>query len=134
MRPIPEGYAEEVVFTVIPGMEAAFEGRVVHPVLATWWLVHYAEWASRKVLLPHLEEGEEGAGIGVNLRHRGAAPLGSQVRVKARAVKVDGRTLVCAVEAYVGDRLIATGEVYQAVWPEAELRRALSQVAPEKVE
>ncbi|MDI3269987.1 MAG: hypothetical protein QJR00_04705, partial [Bacillota bacterium] len=85
-----EGFSQEVTFTVEPGMAAAFQGKVVHPVLATWWLVHYAEWASRLVLLPHLQEGEEGAGIGINLRHKGAAPLGSRVRVVARAEKVEG--------------------------------------------
>lgn len=123
--PILPGEEAVVEFDVRPGMEAAFEGRVIHPVLATWWLVHYMELAARRVLEPHLEPDEEGAGIGVNVRHLGPAPVGSHVVVRARATECDGRKLVCEVEASCEHGPVGRGTVYQAVWPRADLRERM---------
>lgn len=46
--------------TVTEDMIAAFGGEMVHPVLSTVTMVYYMEWVGRKVILPFLEEGEEG--------------------------------------------------------------------------
>lgn len=120
-NPVPIGTEAEVSFEVRPGMEAAFDGRVVHRVLATWWLVHHMEHAARLVLEPYLAPDEEGAGIGVSVRHRAPAPIGERVRVVARATEMDGTRLVCRVEARSSRGTVGEGEVYQAIWPRGRL-------------
>lgn len=118
-----------VTFTVTDDMVAAFGGRVIHRVLATWSLVHHMEWAARKLLEPHLEPGEEGAGAGVNVRHLAPAPVGSVVEVRARVARAGPGTLVADVEALAQGRRLAEGQVFQAVWPRGELRRRMENGA-----
>ncbi|MBX6349895.1 MAG: hypothetical protein IRZ11_00095 [Clostridia bacterium] len=125
-NPVPVGTEAEVRFEVRPGMEAAFDGRVVHRVLATWWLVHYMEYAARRVLEPYLAEDEEGAGVGINVRHLGPAPVGERVRVVARATQMEGQKLVCSVFAECSRGPVGEGVVYQAVWPKGALAERMA--------
>jgi fluoroacetyl-CoA thioesterase len=117
VRPILPGEERSVTFEVTAAMEASFGGRRIHPVLSTWALVHHLEWAARLVIEPALEEGEEGVGAGVDIRHLGPAPIGSSVTVTARAVGQKAASLVCEVEAFCGERAVAKGWVFQAVLP-----------------
>ena len=127
MRAFFGGEEAELEFTVEPGMEAAFGGETVHPVLSTWALVHHLEWVSRRLLLTHLEPSESGAGAGVNVRHLAPAPVGSAVRVRAVARPSRPGLLATDVAAVSGGRLVATGEVFQAIWPADELRRRMKE-------
>ncbi|MHB1980666.1 MAG: thioesterase family protein [Sulfobacillus sp.] len=127
MRPFAGGEGAEMEFTVEPGMEASFGGQVIHPVLSTWALVHHLEWVSRRLLVDHFEPGEEGAGAGVSIRHLAPAPIGSVVRVKAVARPSRPGHLTTDVEATAGGRLVAQGQVFQAIWPADELHRRMAE-------
>lgn len=126
MRPFEGGEAAEMEFTVEPEMEAAFGGRTIHRVLSTWALVHHLEWVSRRLLEPHLDSGEEGAGAGVNVKHLAPAPVGSRVVVRAVARASRLNQLTTDVEARSSSLLLATGQVFQAVWSRDELKRRMS--------
>lgn len=74
MRPIPEGYEAVFETVVTPEMTVHFEELgPVHPVYATYWMVKHMELAGRKIILPFLEEGEEGIGSYVEVRHLASA-------------------------------------------------------------
>ncbi len=117
MREIASGEQRSIAFDVTESMQAAFGGRCMHAVLSTWVLVHHLEWAARLVLEPALEDGEEGVGAGVDLRHVRPASIGSRVTVTARAVRQQAALLVCEVCAFCGGQQIAKGRVFQAVLP-----------------
>lgn len=132
-RPVPVGFEAEVIFEVDESMCPAFDGVVVHRVCSTWTLGHQMELAARRVLLPHLTEGLEGIGAHLSIDHVGPAPVGSTVRVVARAVETDPTTVVCEVVAYDGrpdrDRVIGRGRQVQRVLPKSRLDALIARAA-----
>lgn len=126
MKPFRGDEETFLTFTVTPEMSATFGGRTIHEVLSTWTMVHYLEWASRLLLEPHLDLGEEGAGAGVNIRHLAPAPVGATVEVRARFGRTGPGRLVTQVWATSGGRRLAEGEIFQAIWPEGDLKRRMS--------
>lgn len=128
MKPYRGDEVAELVFTVQPEMAAHFGGRSIHPVLSTWALVHHLEWAARRLLEPHLEAGEEGVGVGVDVRHRQPAPIGTTVLARAFRPRVEGNVLCCQVAAYAGERLLSEGEVFQAVVDRVAWQRRLDEL------
>jgi len=126
MNPLPPiGFTAEVVVTVTEDMCPAFDDVVVHRVYSTWTMAHHMELAARKVLLPHLEEHEEGIGAHLSIDHLAPAPLGHTVRVVAEAVEVDATTVVCDVTAYDvssdRERVVGRGRQVQRVLPKTKL-------------
>jgi predicted thioesterase len=112
--------AERAVWkvTVTDGDAAAFPGGAVHPrVYGTAAVVRDMEYAARLVLLPLLEDGEEGVGAEVWCRHLAPALSGDEVELVATAVEQTGRALVCDVEARSGGELVARGRITQVVVP-----------------
>ena len=63
------GLKETITVEVTEEMLARFDGELVHPTYSTVALVYHMELVSRKLLLPHLEENEEGMGAAVSLKH-----------------------------------------------------------------
>jgi fluoroacetyl-CoA thioesterase len=49
-------------------------------------------------MLPHLAEGEQSVGIGMNFKHMAATPLGMKVRFKAMLTAIEGKKLTFQVE------------------------------------
>src|SRR5436190_1223944 len=128
MKPgLVPGVQAEVSFVVKEDMRPIFDGIAVHDVCSTWTLVHYMELAGRKVLLEYLEPHEEGVGSRIECDHVGPARIGRTVRVVATVASASDRELVCDMAAYVGDRLIASGQTVQRVFPRAALERILER-------
>lgn len=114
------GVTASVTFTVDDTMLAAFEGQVVHPVLGTAPLVHYLELAGRRVILPFLEEHEEGVGHAISVVHRAPAHPGTTVTATATLTAFTGNRVVTRVEARTeSGRVIADGEFTQVILPRA---------------
>lgn len=65
------------------------EGRRVHPLYATVWMVRHAEEAGRRLIEPHLRPGEDATGYAVSLVHERPARVGDRLTVSARATRVD---------------------------------------------
>ena len=71
----------------------------VHPVYATYTMAKHFEEAGRKLLLPHLEDGEEGLGSSVSVEHLAPSWVGDRLTIEARCVDVRGNRLTCACTA-----------------------------------
>ncbi len=131
MRPIPEGYEDSVGVVVTDEMKVEFGelGRI-HPVYATYWLAKHMEEAGRKIILPFLEEGEEGIGSAVTVKHRGPALVGMRVEVVARHVSTEGAKILAACTAHneLGD-LIGTGSTEQYVLPAVDVEERFRELA-----
>lgn len=109
------GFSATITHTVTAMDAAAFEGRVVHAVYGTPFVVREMEHASRQALLPFIESGEEGVGREVFIQHLAPTPLGRTVTFTATITDFTDRTLTCDVIALDADRVIARGSVVQGV-------------------
>lgn len=123
MRQIPVGETAVLEVVVRPEHLVDFDemGRV-HAVYATYTMAKHFEEAGRKLLVPHLEDGEAGIGRSVSVEHLAPSWVGDRLTVTATCVDVTGGRLTCAVEAVdeYGRRL-GTGTTVQAVLPAAVL-------------
>lgn len=116
MREIPPGYEGRLSILVTPEMTVDFEelGRV-HPLYATYRLAQHMEEAGRKIILPFLEEGEDGVGSAVSVRHLAPAVLGTRVEVVAAHERTDGNRVYARCVARAGATVIGTGETEQTI-------------------
>lgn len=132
MKPgLVHGRFEELTILVTPEMSPHFEGRLIHPVYSTWWLVHHMELAGRRVLAPHLEEHEEAVGGGIRIEHCGPALIGTPVRVRATVESCEKGRLDCRVTAHAAERPLALGIFTQVIMPRAKLAALLHRAASE---
>lgn len=113
---------------VTPEMCPHFRGRLHHPVCATWTLVHYMEVAGRMLLEPFLDESEEAVGAHIGIDHRSPAPIGTYVRIFAKASGVTSTRLVTEMRAESAGRVVATGKFVQVIMPKQRLEAILNQV------
>lgn len=130
MKPIPQGYEEAVGVVVTEEMTVDFSelGRV-HPVYATYWMAKHMEEAGRKIILPFLEDGDEGIGSAVSVQHLGPALVGMRVEIVARHVRTEGPRIFveCNALSELGD-LIGTGSTEQFVLAAPDLEARFAEV------
>jgi predicted thioesterase len=84
-------------------------------VYATPMLVRDIELASRELLLPHLDAGEDSVGTRVELDHLAATLMGMPVELKLTIVEVKGRAVTLEVEGRDGIDLICRGRHHRFV-------------------
>lgn len=129
------GTSAEIEVVVTEAMIASFdELGLVHPVYSTWMMVKHLEEASRKVILPFLEEHEEAVGRAVDVVHLAPTPVGMRVRARAVVERVEERWIHCRLEAFNERCMIGNGRNIQVVvlrdrlmrkfWDIGALRRA----------
>jgi fluoroacetyl-CoA thioesterase len=116
------GQTASITATVTPDMFAQFEGEVVHPVYSTVSMVYHMEWASRKIILPYLEEDEEGMGGAVSMKHIAPSGEGTVVTVTATLSELRSNVVMTKVEARNEAGIIGTGEVKQVILPKEKIR------------
>jgi len=134
MKPqLQVGNRADIVITVTEDMCPAFDDVLVHRVYSTWSMAHHMEIAARKVLMPHLEEHEEGIGSHLSIDHLAPTPVGHRVRVEAVAVELGRTTLVCEVTAYhvlpEGDKVVGRGRQVQRILPKATLAALIERAS-----
>ncbi|GEL77014.1 thioesterase family protein [Tenuibacillus multivorans] len=123
MKPgIEVGRTETIQVEVTDDMFASFEGHVVHPVYSTVAMVYHMEWVSRKIILPFLEEHEEGMGAAVEIKHIDAAPRHSNVILTATLTEYRDQQVITTVEARNEYGLIGKGKVKQVILPKEVIR------------
>jgi fluoroacetyl-CoA thioesterase len=131
VRPIPPGYEARVDVVVTDAMTVDFEelGRV-HPVYATYWLCKHMEEAGRKIILPFLEEGEEGIGSAVSARHLAPAVAGQRLDVVAEhvATKRNRVRVRCRATNQAGE-LVGEGETEQTILPRERIEALIHAAA-----
>src|SRR5690606_6226812 len=119
---------------VTPTMTVDFEqgdGRLgaLHPVYATYWLAKHMELVSRKIILPYLEEHEEGIGFRVEVDHLASALPGMLVNVTGTFERLAGNRVHvdCTAVSELGD-LIGRGATVQVILSKARLEDNLAQL------
>ena len=127
MLPIADGASYEHIATVAVEMCPHFDGSMLHPVIATWTVVHQFAIACRKLLEPYLEPHEEGIGVHISADHDSPAWVGSVVTFRAVNESCDGRRLTTRMTARVGDREIASGRFVQAIVRKDKLAEILER-------
>lgn len=109
-------------YVVVPADFATFTEGLVHPVLSTFALARECEWAGRLFVLAMRAEGQEGIGTEISLRHHAPAFEGEELLITATFEALDARgELRCAIEARVGERLVASGHTGQRLVDRARL-------------
>lgn len=99
--------------TVSEDMLVDILGRRIHPVYSTVSMVKHVEEASRLLIEPHLRDGEDGTGYAVSVVHERPARVGQQLRVVARATRVDDQECESEVEVVGPDGRVGRGTVLQ---------------------
>ncbi len=129
MKPgLVPGYEERMTITVTQDMVASFGGKMIHPTLSTVTMVYYMEWVGRKVILPFLEEKEEGVGASINVRHRAPAPVGKKVHFIARVTEVTPNKVVCTVIAEHDRAIVGEAEFTQVILPKERIQKNIEQM------
>lgn len=129
MKPgLQPGRRETMSITVTEDMTASFGGEMVHPVLSTVMMVYYMEWVGRKVILPFLEEGEEGVGGSISVEHRSPAPIGKRVTFTAEALEVKPNKVVCRVTAEHDKAVVGEGTFTQVILPVERIHERIEQM------
>lgn len=100
---------------VKPADVAAFHGVVVHGVCSTFALARDIEWTTRQFVLDMKDENEEGVGTFLHIRHVSPAFMGDEIIFTGVFESLAGNELICAFEARVKDRLIASGRTGQKI-------------------
>jgi fluoroacetyl-CoA thioesterase len=107
------GATAAMAVTVTDEMAARFDDEDVHPVYGTAALVRHLEQVSRRLLVPHLESGEEGVGGAIAVEQLAPVRVGEVVTVSATVTEATPRRLVTAVEARHRDAVVARGTFTQ---------------------
>ena len=123
------GTIGEVRVTVTDSMVARFdELGGVHPVYATWMMVKHLEEASRKVILPFLEDDEDAVGHAIDVVHLAPTPIGGEVLARAILDRVEERRIYCRLEAFNAGGQIGRGHFVQVVVSRARLRERYREI------
>ena len=99
MEQIVPGLVGQVTTTVTPENTAKHLGRGNATVFATPAMIRLMEMAGVKAVDHLLPEGYRTVGVGVDVRHLAATPLGMTVTATAELLEVDGRKLTFRVNA-----------------------------------
>jgi predicted thioesterase len=101
---------------------AAFESGTVHHVYSTFALTRDAEWSGRLFVLNMKEAHEEGIGTMITVAHKSPAFIGQEVTFIARFEEItDKGEIITSFEAFVGERLVASGKQGQRILPVSKL-------------
>ncbi|WP_027964009.1 thioesterase family protein [Halalkalibacillus halophilus] len=117
------GRQESIQIQVTEDMFARFEDVVVHPVYSTVAMVYHMEWVSRKIILPFLEDDEEGMGAAVQVKHIDAAPYQTTITLTATLIEHRDNLVLTTIEARHNDQLIGKGEVKQVILPKEMIQK-----------
>ncbi len=110
------GVSAAFTITVTDEMRPAFDGKVVRDVLSTVSMIYFMEKVGRDVLLPHLDEDEEGAGFHIDVKHIAPAVVGQEVTFRAVCTSVTPKRVACEVSAEADGNLVGKGTFTQAIF------------------
>ena len=97
---IPVGANHEENLVVTDEMAIRFLGLDAARVLSTPHMIGFLEMTSRNLIKQYVGPGEDSVGTLVNIRHLAATPIGLKVRFRAEVLSVNGRRVMCRVDAW----------------------------------
>jgi predicted thioesterase len=103
------GMTAETTIVVAPEMTIAHFVPGMPHVYSTPTMILHMEIAAGFAIASSLQTGLISVGMGVNIRHLAATPVGGTVRATARVIGIEGQRVLFAVEAWNGDRKIGDG-------------------------
>jgi predicted thioesterase len=115
------GDTKTFIHVVSEADTARFESGEVHSVYSTFALAREAEWSGRLFVLEMKEDGEEGIGTGITVKHSSPALIGNEVEFIAVLTEINGNEIVTDYSAKVGDRTIAEGRQWQKILKKEKL-------------
>ncbi len=127
-NPFKKGDLKHTNFEVKQEDIAQFESGVVHEVCSTFRLAQEMEWVARQFVLEMKEEGEEGIGTRLELKHINPAFVGEKIELEAIYNDWINNELICDVIAKVGDRVICAGYTGQKVLNREILTQRFDQI------
>ena len=89
-------------------------------------MIRDIEWSCRDFMLEHADEGEDSVGIGVDVTHSAATPLGMWVDIEATVTKVKGHFVTFEVVLRDAVEEVGRGTHYRAMVAVNDLRRRLA--------
>lgn len=95
-------------------------------VLGTPALILFAETVCHRMLVPHLADGGASVGIGVNIRHLKATPVGMRVQISATLREIAGKRYLFEVSGRDDEAAILSGTHERAI---VDLRPFLAKIA-----
>lgn len=126
MKPgLKEGQSASIEVTVTTDMFAQFDGSVVHRAYSTVSMIYHMEWASRLIILPFLEDDEEGMGSAVRVKHLSPSSVGSKLTITAILSELKGNNVKTNVTVKNGEKLVGIGEVKQVILLKNKIARLL---------
>lgn len=85
------------------------------PVYATPQMIALMEKTCFACVQPYLEEGCITVGVGINVKHSAATPIGQTIRCTCELIEIDRKMLRFAVTAYDEKGEIGSGEHQRAI-------------------
>ncbi len=107
---------------------AAFDSGRVHPFYSTFALARDAEWTCRLFVLEMKDADEEGIGTFITVEHHSPALIGEKVNFEAVVELIRGNEIVCAFEARVDERLVASGRQGQKVLKKEKIKKLFEKL------
>jgi fluoroacetyl-CoA thioesterase len=102
------GLEREATTVVTPADSAPLVSALVPDVYASARMIAFVERTCAELLAEHLGPDETSVGVGFQLSHDAATPIGMAVRVRVRLAEIDRRRCVFEVEGYDAvDRITA---------------------------
>jgi fluoroacetyl-CoA thioesterase len=93
----------------VPRISPVFKFDDMPPVFATAFLVALVEWTSLESVQPFLAPNQRTVGIGVNINHLGATPVGRKVTVESEITNIKGKIIEFKISAHDDVQLISEG-------------------------
>jgi len=97
---------EQTVANVYPESELFQD---MPPVFATAYMVGFIEWACMTALKPYLEKTERSVGVGINVSHEAATPVGMKIKAMVKCTAVDGMKTTWSIKVFDEKDLISKG-------------------------
>lgn len=121
------GQTATIQTKVTPDMFAQFDEKVVHPAYSTVSMIYHMEWASRKIILPFLEDHEEGMGGAVSAKHIAPSIEGADLTITAELIEYEENIVITKVSVFQETELVGIGEVKQVILPKQKISEMLKQ-------
>ena len=118
------GISVSMETTVTPDMLPVLDGERVFPVVSTAELVKLMELASRKLIRPNLDDGEEALGVQISVEHLATCGEGKTLSTTAELIEYRHQRARIDVAVFDGERLIATGVHIHRVMSKERVQRA----------